>query len=292
VIWAGIFAAGIGAGAVLIARAIWPPSRPLSVLAIEVRQPRSAIDPRGPSGSVRGWWRSVARRLSVGTSARLAADLAVLGRTPVRHQLDKLGYALTFALIGIVPAVVLALVDVDADVLYPVLGVLLLAALGYVYPDLEVRSKAVAARRSWAHALTVYVDIVAISLAGGAGVDDALLDASTAGRGREFDALAGALRAAQTRRRTLWDALDELGARLDLRQLRELAASIELAGETGSRIRETLLAKATAMRHRQLSDIEADAQRATETMGIAPALMALAAVLLIGYPAVARFLGT
>ena len=40
---------------------------------------------------------------------------------------------------------------------------------------------------------------------------------------------------------------------------------------------------------RQLTDAEADAQKASETMGIAPALMAIAAVVLIGYPAVARF---
>ena len=57
----------------------------------------------------------------------------------------------------------------------------------------------------------------------------------------------------------------------------------------GSRIRETLLAKANALRVRQLTEAEADAQRASETMGIAPALMAVAAVVLIGYPAVARF---
>ena len=44
------------------------------------------------------------------------------------------------------------------------------------------------------------------------------------------------------------------------------------------------------MRIRQLTDAEADAQKSSETMGIAPALMAIAAVILIGYPAVARFL--
>ena len=72
--------------------------------------------------------------------------------------------------------------------------------------------------------------------------------------------------------------------------LRELAAAVDLAAESGSRIRETLIAKAAAMRVRQLTETEADAQKASETMGIAPALMAIAAVVLIGYPAVARFL--
>ena len=69
-----------------------------------------------------------------------------------------------------------------------------------------------------------------------------------------------------------------------------MAAAVELAAESGSRIRETLVAKAEAMRVRQLTDAEADAQKSSETMGIAPALMAIAAIILIGYPAVARFL--
>ena len=99
------------------------------------------------------------------------------------------------------------------------------------------------------------------------------------------------MRAAQTRRRKLWEALDELGSQADILPLRELASAVDLAAESGSRIRETLLAKANALRVRQLTEAEADAQKASETMGIAPALMAIAAVVLIGYPAVARFVG-
>jgi len=109
------------------------------------------------------------------------------------------------------------------------------------------------------------------------------------GTGAQFAELADALRTAQTRRQRLWDAMDDLGARADIPSLRELAAAVELAAESGSRIRETLMAKAAAMRVRQLTEVEAEAQKASETMGIAPALMAVAAVVLIGYPAVARF---
>jgi tight adherence protein C len=65
---------------------------------------------------------------------------------------------------------------------------------------------------------------------------------------------------------------------------------MSLAGESGSRVRDTLAAKAAALRARQLAEVEAEAQKASETMGIAPALMAMAAVVLIAYPAVAAFL--
>jgi tight adherence protein C len=286
--WAAILAGGFGAGIWIIARALVPPARPLRVLADELVEPRAASNVR-PDGTVRRWWHRLAQRLSEGQSERLAADLAVLGRTPVRHMLDKLGYALVFCALGLVPAIVFPLLNVAVPVLSLVFTALLLAAAGWMYPDVEVRTRAVAARRAWSQALTVYVDLVGISLAGGAGVEDALMVAARSGSGPQFDELNATLRAAQTRRQKLWHALDELGARTAMLPLRELAAAVDLAAESGSRIRESLMAKAGALRVRQLTEVEADAQKASETMGIAPALMAIAAVVLIGYPAVARF---
>jgi Flp pilus assembly protein TadB len=232
----------------------------------------------------------VAARLGGGTSERLAADLAVLDRTPTRHVLDKLGYAVLFFALALVPAVLFPVLDIGVPAVTSLLGAVLFAAAGWLYPDVEVRSRARAARRAWAQALTVYVDIVGISLAGGAGVEDALMVAGQAGSGPQFERLDATLRAAQTRRGKLWHALDQLGTQADILPLRELASAVDLAAESGSRIRETLLAKANAMRVRQLTEVEADAQKASETMGIAPALMAIAAVVLIGYPALARFL--
>ena len=287
-ILAATLAAMLGAGVWLVARALVPPSRPLQTLSAELVAPR--VDHRTSSGAeVRRWWHRLAGRLSTGTSARLAADLAVLGRTPTRHTLDKLGYALLFGLIALVPAVLLPTLDTGVSPLPMVLATLLFAGAGWCYPDVEVRSRAAATRRAWAQTLTVYVDIVGISLAGGAGVEEALMVAAGAGSGPQFEELEATLRAAQTRRRKLWHAIDDLGERADIVPLRELAAAVDLAAESGSRIRETLLAKANALRVRQLTEAEADAQRASETMGIAPALMAVAAVVLIGYPAVARF---
>jgi tight adherence protein C len=291
VIWAAVLGGMMAAGVWLVARALAPAPRPLRSLADELVEPRVKRAVRVvPGSSVRRGWHSLATRLSAGTSGRLAADLAVLERTPTRHVLDKLGYAVLFLAIAMVPVVLFPILDVGVPVLTTLVGALLFAAAGWIYPDVEVRSRAIAVRRAWSQALTVYVDIVGISLAGGAGVEDALMVAARAGTGPQFERLHIALRAAQTRRRKLWEALDELGTQADILPLRELASAVDLAAESGSRIRETLLAKANAMRVRQLTEAEADAQKASETMGIAPALMAIAAVVLIGYPALARFL--
>lgn len=291
-IWAAVLGACLAAGCWLLARAFFAPARPLHVLADELRTPRSADRGRAPtpvSGVHRGW-HDLGVRLSAGTSERLATDLAVIGRTPERHMLDKLGDAGLFLVLALVPAVVFPVLDVGVPAITAAVGALLFAAAGWLVPDVEVRSRAVATRRAWSQALTVYVDIVGISLAGGAGVEEALMVAARAGQGPQFAQLDAALRAAQTRRHKLWQALDELGARGGIVALRELASAVDLAAESGSRIRETLLAKANALRVRQLTEAEAEAQKASETMGVAPALMAIAAVVLIGYPALARFM--
>jgi tight adherence protein C len=291
VIWAALLAGGVGAGIWLIARGLVPPARPLRTLAGELVEPRESLLLRSSTSSnVRRRWERLAIRFAGGASERLAADLAVLGRSSARHALDKLGYAFVFFVLALVPAAVFPLLDVRVPAVSVGLAALLFAGAGWCYPELDVRSRARTARRAWARALTVYVDIVGISLAGGSGVEDALMVAADVGTGPQFGQLGETLRAAQTRRRKLWQALDELGARMDVITLRELAAAVDLAAESGSRIRETLIAKAAALRVRQLTEAEADAEKASETMGIAPALMAVAAVVLIGYPAVARFL--
>jgi tight adherence protein C len=291
VIWAALLGATLAAGCWLVVRALVPPPRSLRTLADELAAPRLAAGGRPPASSgVRRRWVELAVRVGGRTSERLAADLAVLGRTSVRHALDKLGYGVLFFAFALVPIALFPLLDVAVSPLLTGIGAVLFGAAGWCYPDAEVRSRARATRRAWSEALTVYVDIVGISLAGGAGVEDALMVAAGAGAGPQFAQLEAALRAAQTRRQKLWHALDELGRRGDVRSLRELASAVDLAAESGSRIRETLLARANALRVRQLTDAEAEAQKASETMGVAPALMAIAAVVLIGYPALARFL--
>jgi tight adherence protein C len=291
VIWAAALAALMAAGFLLVVRALVPSPRPLRALAEELVEPRPVGAVKlAPGRGVLRRWQAVAARLGGRPSERLAADLVLLERTPTRHMLDKLGYASVFLALGMVPVVLFPVLGVGPPFLVSTIGAILIATAGWSYPDVEVRSRALAARRAWAQALTVYVDMIGISLAGGAGVEEALMVAAHAGTGSQFERLDATLRAAQTRRRKLWHALDDLGAQADIPPLRELASAVDLAAESGSRIRDTLLAKANAMRVRQLTEAEADAQKASETMGIAPALIAIAAVVLIAYPALARFL--
>src|SRR3546814_13581044 len=61
-----------------------------------------------------------------------------------------------------------------------------LAPLGFLYPSLVLRARAEARRRTFRHALSAFLHIVSISLAGGRGLAPALRDGAAAGPGWPF----------------------------------------------------------------------------------------------------------
>lgn len=138
-------------------------------------------------------------------------------------------------------------------------------------------------------AVAVYLDLVNVLLAGGAGVETAMLAAAGAGDGFSFEQIRLALVRAQSSRGSYWDSLRELGERTGVESLEDVAHSVQLAGEHGARIRQSLAAKATALRSRNLARIEHEAEERTEHMGLPIVLLFLGFILLVGYPA---FVGT
>lgn len=138
-------------------------------------------------------------------------------------------------------------------------------------------------------AVAVYLDLVNVLLAGGAGVETAMLAAAGAGDGFSFEQIRLALVRAQSSRGSYWDSLRELGERTGVESLEDVAHSVQLAGEHGARIRQSLAAKATALRSKNLARIEHEAEQRTEHMGLPIVLLFLGFILLVGYPA---FVGT
>ena len=50
-------------------------------------------------------------------------------------------------------------------------AVILFGLVGWVYPDLEARSRARATRKAWSQVITVFVDVVGICFASGPRMD-------------------------------------------------------------------------------------------------------------------------
>ncbi|MDA0566143.1 type II secretion system F family protein [Streptomonospora sp. S1-112] len=184
----------------------------------------------------------------------------------------------------------LALVGVDLASLWGAAAWAVLAGVLWFAPDMALRDEASKRREQMRHALAGFADLVVVSLAGGAGVNGALSDATAVGGGWAIGRIRDALRAAALRRLPAWTALRELGEQFDTPEFNELAASLQLAGADGARVRGSLAAKAKTLRTQFLSELDAEAQSATERMSLPVVLLFAGFLGMLGYPAMTHIL--
>lgn len=151
----------------------------------------------------------------------------------------------------------------------------------------RLRDMATRLQRDMDLSVAVFLDLINVLLAGGAGIETAMLAAAGAGDGWGFEQLRMAMARAQSSRRSYWDSLRETGEAFGIESLEEVANSVQLAGEHGARIRQSLTAKAASLRIRNLARIEHEAEQRTERMGIPVVLLFIGFILLVGYPAFA-----
>ena len=188
--------------------------------------------------------------------------------------------------------VVLAVVGVQVPVGVVLAGAGLVMVGGFFLPDVVLRAQVQERRRDFDHAFALYLDLVSLVLAGGGGIETSLLEAAETGDGWAFQQIRAALGAARLTGRTPWEAFGELGERLRISTLEELAASVSLAGEQGAKVRASLTAKAASLREHEVREAEADAESASERMTIPLVMLLFGFVVFIGYPAVIRVLSS
>ena len=284
---------GLGAGLLAITAGLAPRRPGLAGALAALTQPAA------PAPAAAGGWAARLGRPAAGILAGLGLptpgvrrDLALLGRPPDQLLAEQA----TTALAGLLAVPALTAVLAAGGLLLPwqmpAAGAVVLAAAGFAFPALAAHAEAGRRRAEFRAALAAYLDLIVISLAGGAGIEAALTYSAAAGHGWAFTRLRGALQAAQLTRRPPWQLLGQLGDDLGLSELSELAASVTLAGTEGARVRASLAAKAAGLRTRQLADAETAAQAATERMSLPLVLLFAGFLLLIGYPAVAHVLTT
>ena len=285
-----VLGAGMGAGCWLVVRALSPRPVPLDVLLRQLARPGlpadAAVSRRATTGErlgraavgLLGWSKS-----HDGGRAQL---LRLTGRTPERHALDKLIGSTGGAAASGLASVGLAILGIAPPA--PVLAVLTAAVAvgGFLLPDALLRDEADRRRRAFRHALSSYLDLVNVILAGGGGIETSLHAAADAGDGWAFAAIRQALDRSRLTNRTPWDTFAQLGEELGVNELRELAASVALAGSQGARSRQSLSAKAGSLRGHQVAETEASAEAATERMTIPVAVLLFGFLVFVAYPAV------
>lgn len=159
-------------------------------------------------------------------------------------------------------------------------------AVGLVLrPQRVVHRQAESIRRQLELATAVFLDLVNVLLAGGAGIETSIIAAANAGDGPGFSIIRLAVMKAQSARQSYWDSLAEIGQITDVPTLIEVAHTVQLAGEQGARIRTSLSSKAVALRKRNLARVEHDEEQRTEKIGLPLVVLFLGFLILVGYPA-------
>lgn len=222
--------------------------------------------------------------------ALIRADLRILGRDPDEQVAEIAAYAA----VGLLWAPVVAAGGWMVGLQLPVVLPAWLSVAGAVGTTVlairHVRSKAAEARNGFTHALSSWCEVVSMMVAAGHELHGATFAASRLGSGRAFVEIREALDRGFLNGEQPWDSLSKLGRELGVNDLVEVASTLELAGEEGAAVADTLAGKARSIRERIIVGIERRAAGATERMAVPGAMVLIGFLWLLAYPALALIL--
>ena len=221
----------------------------------------------------------------------LRASLALVGKSFESYLASKLLLAVFGLLLGPILLTVLSIGGIQLPLAVPLWAGLLLAAVFFFLPDLELKQKVDRRRRDFRHAIGAFLDLVAMNLAGGRGVPEALMSASEIGSGWAMWRIRDALTNARIIGQTPWQALGALGEEVRIDELRDLSAALSLVAEDGAKVRESLATRAASLRRRELAELQGQAGERSQSMLVAQMLLAIAFLIFLVYPAVRVLLG-
>lgn len=291
-----LLGAALGGALCLLVYALVPPRPRLATVVGRFERQRARQAAHTPSTAEAGW-RSRLGRWMVTTLAqrgialtKLRSDLALADKTLEAHLVRKAGYALLGLLLPSAFTAVLLAGGLTPPLTLPALGGLILAVAFFWLPDLAVAQQAEQRRHELRRALSCYLDLVAMSLAGGRGVPEALPTSAKIGTGWAFELLKSTLEHARYVGSTPWAALAELGERTGMQELQDLGGALLLVADDGAKVRASLTARASTQRRRQLAEAEGAAAKADQSIQMAQVVLAVGFLLFLGYPAVLNVL--
>jgi Flp pilus assembly protein TadB len=274
--------AGFGLGVALLWYGLRPPRPALAKVLERLRRPHETTT------SAQRRHRLLAAPLSrLGLpSRRTGQDLALCGRDVDTFLAEQTAAVVVGAL-----AVPLVAAMWGAGGLVPLWLAIAGGLAGYRWTTARLQAAARARRAQMAGTLSVVQDLVAVAMAGGAGIDEALDQATGVCTGWAADQLRHTLHTARLTRAPVWQALTELGEHTGVGELVELGQAIRLATGEGARIRTALQAHAATARGRATAGMETAARAAGVRMSMPVLLLALAYGLFLLYPALTAMHG-
>ncbi|GAA0394017.1 type II secretion system F family protein [Microbispora corallina] len=314
-----VLAGGVlGLGLFLLLRALFPPRPGLIARLAALDLARNGTEaPRAPliaaDEQVSPFRRSLGLRMARFYAARgwearsIRADLALLGKSFEGFLATKVLLAVS----GLVafPILVgwLAVMGWDVPLQVPFWSAFVVCVVFFMLPDVQIRRDAAVRRRDFRHAVGAFLDLVAMNLAGGRGVPEALMTAVSVGSPVSLPAngsgpppgsnwamerIREALANARIVGITPWQALGQLGDEINVDELRDLSAALGLVADDGAKVRASLTARAATLRRRELAEVEGKAGERSQSMLVAQLLLCAGFVIFLSYPAAMKMLGS
>ncbi len=218
---------------------------------------------------------------------RTRVDLAVLNRSMATHLGTKVLLGVSALVWG--PAVLT--IAGFGGIGVPLALCVAFAVFVFMLPDLTLRRDAERRRRDFRHVMGSFLDLVSMNLAGGRGLPEALMAASTIGDHWAMVRIRQALSNARIVGLTPWEGIARLGTDLGVDELRDLASALALAGDEGAKIRMSLMSRAESMRRKELADVEGQAGEQSQSMLVAQLLICFAFLAFLVYPAITQIGG-
>ncbi|MFF1917060.1 type II secretion system F family protein [Streptomyces sp. NPDC058239] len=280
----------VGVGVALLVRELLSP-QPALAPALARSAPAALTMPEPELDREEVWGRWLLACLERVPGVRIPAkNLALLGQGPGQFMLKKTALAALGLLCPVIATIPWILAGISLPFYVPAAVGLVIALLLFITPDLAVRDQAKRAREEFAHALSAYLDLVALKRAADAGPAEALEKAAEVGRGWPFLYLQGALRRARLEKIPPYQALSELAAEYDLPVLDDVADIMRGSATDGAAVYKALRARTAALNAELLSDQATEANASSEKMTAPGALLAVLVMLLMAFPAVIRML--
>ncbi|MFJ8308944.1 MULTISPECIES: type II secretion system F family protein [unclassified Streptomyces] len=218
----------------------------------------------------------------------IRADLAVLERGWERFLATKVLLGVAGLVFGPMLFVIVWTLGFGSGPIIPVWLALMCGAVFFFLPDLEVRRDAADKRRDLRRVIGAYLDLVAMNLAGGRGLPEALMAAAEVSEGWALRRLRNTLADARITGTSQWLALGRLGEELGVEELKDLSSSLALVADDGAKVRESLASRAETMRHREMAEIEGAAGEKSQSMLVAQLLLCAGFLVFLIFPAAMR----
>ncbi|CAN5621818.1 hypothetical protein BH10ACT2_BH10ACT2_20160 [soil metagenome] len=183
-----------------------------------------------------------------------------------------------------------ALISVGALPLSPmwlILALLCAVLAGWISLN-DVASKIERQGREVRRAANDFVQLVAVGLTTDQSVEEAIGFALAVGASKSFDTLRQEISTAPQRGIAVWEALDQFGRTYDVREICELAASIERQGLQGVSIGDTVASLSEAMRAKALDDLERTADKANANLSGPTVGFVVTTIVFLAYPLAQR----